>query len=148
MSFDLKWVSCKQHRDGSCFLSILPPCAFGLEHLVHLHLKYLLIIVFLLTFCSLFFGCFCSSSLFLPSSLGLFPFGCLDFFSVLFRFLSLYFLCIFHRFLVCSYHEVHIYPPILLWKYYIFIPQLHTLFLTWYLRSFCFCIWWVFPTIV
>ena len=39
MSLDLRWVSYRQHRYGSCFVSIQPVCVFWFEHLVHLHLR-------------------------------------------------------------------------------------------------------------
>ena len=48
MSLVLSWVSCTQHMYGSFFLSIQIPCFFWLEHLSHLHLKWLLIDMYLL----------------------------------------------------------------------------------------------------
>ena len=45
VSLDLKWVSCRQHIYGSCFVSIQPVCVFWLEHVVHLHLRSLLMYV-------------------------------------------------------------------------------------------------------
>ena len=35
----LKWVSCRQHIYGFCFISIQPVCVYWLEHLIYLHLK-------------------------------------------------------------------------------------------------------------
>ena len=48
----LRWVSCRQHVVGSYFffLSSLPLFFFWLEHLVHWHLRLLLINMFLLPF--------------------------------------------------------------------------------------------------
>ena len=49
----LKWVSFRQYiYMALCFVSIQP--GFWLEHLIHLHLKYLFIYIFLLPFSSLF----------------------------------------------------------------------------------------------
>ena len=42
MSLGLKWVSCKQHIDGSCFLIHSVALCFGLEHWVHWHLEWIL----------------------------------------------------------------------------------------------------------
>ena len=40
-SFVLRWVSCRQHMCGSCFLSIQLFYVFCLEHLIHLRLRLL-----------------------------------------------------------------------------------------------------------
>ena len=37
VSLHLKWVSCRQHKDGSCFL--IHSVTLSLKNLVHLHLK-------------------------------------------------------------------------------------------------------------
>ena len=39
VSLGLKWISCRQHMYGSCFVSIQPVFAFWLEHLIHSHLR-------------------------------------------------------------------------------------------------------------
>lgn len=103
LSFGLKGVFCRQHIAGSFF--------FFLIHLVTL---WLLIVAFSsLTFRVIRIGmyllpffwvfpCFCNCPLtFLPL---LFFLRC-DAFSVMLRFLSLYFLCIYYRFLVCGSHD-------------------------------------------
>ena len=90
-SLALKWVSYKQHIDGSWvlfFLSNQPPYVFWLEHVVHWHLKSLLIGMYLVPFCYLFYGCF-YSSLFFSSSVHFFPCGLVIFFSGMLVFLSL-----------------------------------------------------------
>ena len=57
VSLALKWVSCRQHIEESYFLIQSATYVFGLEHLVHWHLEWLLIGMYLLTFCCLFSGC-------------------------------------------------------------------------------------------
>ena len=55
VSFSLKWVSSTRVSstrggEGLVLLSTQPPYVFSLGHLIHLHLKYLLIDVYLLPF--------------------------------------------------------------------------------------------------
>ena len=50
VSLGLKWVSFRQHIYGSFFVSIQPVCVFWLEHLIHLHSRWLSICMFLLPF--------------------------------------------------------------------------------------------------
>lgn len=58
--------------------------------------------------CGVFFGCFHCSSLFLPSSLDLFPFDILDFFTGLIGLFSLFCVYIFVCFHVYDYYEFYI----------------------------------------
>ena len=96
---------------GLVFMSNQPSCVSWLGHLIHLHLKLLLIgMHFYCHFVNYFSGWFCSSFLFL-SSFGFFPHG-LMIFSFVFGLLPLYFLCTYYRLLVCGYHEVYIYGSI------------------------------------
>ena len=46
----LKWVSCRPHIYGSCFVTIQQVYFFWWEHLIHLHLRLLSICMFLLPF--------------------------------------------------------------------------------------------------
>ena len=51
-SFVPRWVSCRQHMYGSCFLILQLPCVFWLEQVIHLHLRLLLIGTYSLPFFS------------------------------------------------------------------------------------------------
>ena len=91
VSLALKWVSCKQHLDGSCFFkSSQLPYVYWLRHLVHWHLKWLLIGMYRFVAC--FLGVFVV--LLLVSSLVVWWF----FLSGMLVLLSLWFLCIYCRF--------------------------------------------------
>ena len=61
--------------------------------------KYVLTVILLIVF-----WLFCSSSLFLSSSLAHFHYGLMTFSSGMLRLLSCYLLCTYYRFLLCSYH--------------------------------------------
>ena len=63
--------------------------------------RYILMAFFVIVFCLFFVVLLLLSSLVILSIFG-----------VMFGFLSLYFLCIYCRFLVCGYHEVHIKQPV------------------------------------
>ena len=56
VSLALKWVFCKQHIDF--FHVKMHSFSFWLEHLIHLHWKWLLISMSLMQFCYLYPGCF------------------------------------------------------------------------------------------
>ena len=71
-------------------LSILAFSPFTFKVIIH---RYILIAILLIVF-----WLFCSSSLFLSSCLVLFPCDLLNFLSVMFLFLPIYFLCIYYRF--------------------------------------------------
>ena len=75
------------------FWSNQSPYIFWLEHLVHWHLKWLLMGMYLFSFCYLFSSCFCSS-LYFSSSFNLFPCGFMISFRVTFLLLSLKYLYI------------------------------------------------------
>ena len=86
------------------FVSIQSVYVFWLGNLVHLHL--ILICMFFLPFYYMFWICFCWS-FFFPSSLFLFSCGLMTICSVL-GLPFLIYVCVFCRFLVCSYREVRI----------------------------------------
>ena len=93
VSLDLKWVSCRQHIYGSCFVSIQPVCVFWLEHVVHLHLRSLLMYVpntILFIVLDLLVRSF-----FPLSSFALFSCDLMTVFSVMFGFLFLF--CVYIR---------------------------------------------------
>ena len=54
VSLVLRWVSCKQHIEGSCFVSIRPVFVFWLGRSTHLRLRWLLISMIPLPFTLLF----------------------------------------------------------------------------------------------
>ena len=56
-----------------------------------------------------FVNCLLAFVILFCSSFSLFPCGMITFFSIMFGFLSLLFFCIYCKFLVYDYHEVHIY---------------------------------------
>ena len=75
-SFVLRWVSCRQHICGSWFLIHSAICVFGLEHLIHLCLRLLLIGTYSLSFYFLHTCGPASLTLFLPFLKGV-PLACL-----------------------------------------------------------------------
>ena len=78
-SLDMKWFSCMQHINGSFFFfNPFNPSSFWLKYLVHLHLKLLLICMYLLPF-SCFPAVF-GTSLVHFSSFNLFPCDLMIFF--------------------------------------------------------------------
>ena len=94
VSLDLKWVSCRQHVDGSCSFHSATLCIL-IGAFSALTFKVIIDMYVLIAFCLLFFIVFV---ILLCSFLLLFPCGLMIFFMVMFGFL--YFLCIFYRFLV------------------------------------------------
>ena len=108
VSLLLKLVSCGQHKIVSCFLIHSPTLClligefspFTFEIIID---RYALIAVLLIVFCVFFIVPLCSFLL-----LVLFLCGLMTFFSVKFRFLSLFLLCIYYEFSLCSYCEIHI----------------------------------------
>ena len=136
VSLGLKWFPCRQHIYGPFFVSIQPVYAFWLEHWIHLHLRSLLMCMFLLPFSWLFWICFCWSSSFLLFSIVVWwlslvlCFGCF-FFCVCvsivvfwfagrrrFRYSSLYMykvvLCCWSLSFKCNSHFLHLYSPLLM----------------------------------
>ena len=104
VSLDLKWVSYRQHMYGSCFcihsatlcLLIEVFSSFTFKIIVDRHVLIAIL---------LFWGCFCSSFLFLSSSV-LFPCYLMTIFSIMFGVLSFCCVGMYHKFLVCGYCEV------------------------------------------
>ena len=85
VSLALKWVFCKQHIDF--FHVKMHSFSFWLEHLIHLHWKWLLISMSLMQFCYLYPGCFVV--LLFSLSFSFFICVLIIFFSIIFMFLSL-----------------------------------------------------------
>ena len=113
----LKWVSYRQHIDGSyCFHSFNCPIsfdwAFSPSPFKMIIDRYVLIAILLLVFW-LFY-----SSLWLSSSFSLFPGILVTFFSIMFRFFSFFFLSIYCRILVFGCHELDfIYMCVCVYRY-------------------------------
>ena len=104
----LKWVSCKQHMNGSCYFIQTATLYLLIGAFSPLTFKVIMDSYVLIAIFNLFTVCFHSSSLFFHLPLGpalvVWWFSlveCLCFF--------LLFLCIYCQLFICGYHGIHIY---------------------------------------